>query len=154
MLVAFLINSTLISIAVVIHYEMLRLLSVIIPKLRVKHRLRVIFGMFGSLLAHSIEIWLFGLAYYFMVGSGRFGSLQGNFEGTLEDCIYFSFSTYTSLGFGDIEPLGNIRFLAGMEALTGLALITWSASFMFLEMTKFWDEEATEVKPITNDKKD
>ena len=61
---------------------------------------------------------------FFMLNYGDFGSLQGNFDGSLIDCVYFSFTNYTSLGYGDIEPLGNIRFLAGLEAITGLSLIT------------------------------
>jgi len=36
------INMVLVSAAVVIHYEILRLLSTIIPKLSVQHRLRAI----------------------------------------------------------------------------------------------------------------
>jgi len=134
-----LINTILISTAVVVHYEILHLLSSIIPKLDVQHRLRVIFGVFGTLVGHIIEIWMFGIAYFLMISYGDFGALQGNFDGSLLDSVYFSFTTYTSLGIGDIEPLGDIRFLAGLEALTGLALITWSASFMFIEMRKFWE---------------
>jgi hypothetical protein len=140
MFFALVINSLLVASAVVIHYEILRLLSSVIPKLRIEHRLRVIVGVFGTICAHIIEIWLFGVACYFMIKSGNFGSLQGNFDGSLIDCVYFSFTNYTSLGYGDIEPFGNIRFLAGLEALTGLSLITWSASFMFIEMKKFWKD--------------
>jgi|TARA_B110000263_G_scaffold166678_1_gene145111 hypothetical protein len=66
--------------------------------------------------------------------------LPGDFDGSLIDCVYFFFTNYTALGYGDIEPLGNIRFLAGLEALTGLSLITWSASFMFIEMKKIWKD--------------
>ncbi len=33
---------------------------------------------------------------------------------------------------------GPIRFIGGTMALTGLVLITWSASFTFLEMERFW----------------
>ena len=141
MLLAFLINSLLITLAVTIHYEMLRLLSVIIPRLRIKHRLRVIVGVFGTICAHVIEIWMFGLAFYLMTQYGDFGSLEGNFNGSLVDSVYFSFTNYTTVGYGDIEPFGSLRFLAGVESLTGLSLITWSASFMFLEMTKFWEDE-------------
>jgi hypothetical protein len=140
MFLAFLINTLLVTSVVVIHYEMLRLLSVVIPKLRIKHRLRVIVGVFGTICAHIVEVWIFGIAVYFMIRSGNFGSLSGNFDGSLIDCVYFSFTNYTTVGYGDIEPFGNIRFLAGLEALTGLSLITWSASFMFMEMTKFWEE--------------
>jgi hypothetical protein len=31
-----------------------------------------------------------------------------------------------------------LRHLTGIEALTGLVLITWSASFLFLEMQRYW----------------
>lgn len=141
MLLAFLINSLLITVAVTIHYEMLRLLSVIIPKLRIKHRLRVIVGVFGTICAHVIEIWMFGFAFYLMTQYGDFGSLGGNFDGSLVDSVYFSFTNYTTVGYGDIEPFGTLRFLAGVESLTGLSLITWSASFMFIEMSKFWEDD-------------
>ncbi|NIQ12844.1 MAG: two pore domain potassium channel family protein, partial [Candidatus Dadabacteria bacterium] len=50
--------------------------------------------------------------------------------------------TYTSLGMGDIYPLGRpIRFLTGLESLTGLVLITWTASFLFIEMQRFWNNK-------------
>jgi Ion channel len=55
--------------------------------------------------------------YYFMINSGVFGALQGNFNNTLLDCSYFSFTTYSTLGVGDVEPIGHIRFLVGLEAL-------------------------------------
>jgi hypothetical protein len=45
---------------------------------------------------------------------------------------------YTTVGFGDLLPQGAIRFMSGMEALTGLVMITWSASFTFLEMQRDW----------------
>jgi len=57
------------------------------------------------------------------------------------DCVYFSFTTFTTVGFGDIQPTGDLRFLTGIESLTGLVLITWTASFLFVEMQKFWNEQ-------------
>jgi len=138
MVIAFIINSLLVATAILVHYEMLFRLSVLIPKLKMKHRFRIVFGIFGTLIAHVVEIWVFALGYYFMVLSGNFGALTGEFTASLVDCAYFSFVTYTSLGLGDISPVGEIRFLAGLEALTGLVLITWTASFMFIEMQKFW----------------
>ena len=135
------INTVLVALAVIIHYEFLRMLSVWLPKLKIPLRPRIVVGIFGAMIAHVIEIWLFAFAFYFMLESRQFGSFGGNFDGSLLDCSYFSFTTYTSLGFGDIEPLGQIRFLVALEALTGLVLITWTASFMFLEMTKFWKDK-------------
>ena len=69
------------------------------------------------------------------------GTLEGNFGGSLLDCVYFSFTTYTTLGFGDVVPHGDLRYLTGLESLTGLLLITWTASFLYLEMTRYWDRD-------------
>jgi hypothetical protein len=136
MLVSFLVTA-----AVLIHYEMLYRLATLMPEKADKHRYHVLVGVLGSLCAHAIEVWLFAFGYYFMVNSGVFGALQGNFNNTLLDCSYFSFTTYSTLGVGDIEPMGHIRFLVGLESLTGFVLITWTASFIFVEMQKFWEDK-------------
>lgn len=146
MIPALLISLFLVAVVVIFHYEMLRALSLIIPKLQVKHRIRVVIGVFGTICAHIVEVCLFGWAFYLMIHYGDFGDLQGNFDGSLVDSIYFSFTNFTTLGYGDIEPLGGIRFVAGVEAITGLSLITWSASFMFMEMTQFWEDEDQRAK--------
>ncbi len=54
------------------------------------------------------------------------------------DSIYFLFVTYTTVGYGDLVPVGPIRFIAATEALNGWVLLGWSASFTFLEMQRFW----------------
>ena len=138
LILASVINVLVVSLAVMIHYEFLYQLSKRINRMRIKPRLRIVVGVFGALIAHSIEVWLFALAYHLKLKSGLFGSFQGNFDGSLLDCVYFSFTSFTTLGFGDIEPIGNIRFLTGIESLTGLVLITWSASFLFFEMQRYW----------------
>jgi len=138
---SFFINSLLVSLSILIHYEILYRLSLLIPKLTIRPRFRVVLGLFGAMCAHVVEVWIFALGYYYMVHIGKFGDLMGNFTGTLADCGYFSFTTYTSLGLGDITPHGHIRFLVGLEGLTGFVLITWTASFMFLEMQKFWNRK-------------
>jgi hypothetical protein len=56
----------------------------------------------------------------------------------LLDGIYLAAMCYTTVGFGDVAPVGPIRFLAGTSALAGFVMITWSASFTFLEMDRFW----------------
>lgn len=135
----FLINSLVVAITVFIHYEFLYRVSTIIPKMVIRHRFRIVFGVLASLVAHTIEIWIFAIAYYYMHHSSDWGELYGNFNGSIMDCAYFSFTTYTTLGFGDIEPIGHLRFLTGIESLTGLVLITWTASFLFFEMQRYWD---------------
>jgi len=138
MLAVTLINSLVVVIAVVIHYECLLRLNDWMPRLKIWSRFRIVVGVLGSLLAHAIEVWAFAVVYFLMSRAGEWGQLTGNFDGSLMDCVYFSFTTYTTIGFGDISPVGHLKYLTGLEALTGLVLITWTASFLFLEMQKYW----------------
>ncbi len=135
----FLINSLIVATVVMIHYECLLRLTVLMPKMKVVHRYRIVLGVFGALIAHVMEVWVFALGYYFMHRAAGWGGLAGNFNGSLLDCGYFSFTTFTTLGFGDITPHGDLRYLTGIESLTGLVLITWSASFLYLEMQRYWN---------------
>ncbi len=135
---AFALNTAVVALSVMMHYECLYRLSLWIPRLKIRARFRIVVGVFGALLAHICEVWLFGIVYLLMIMPGHFGDLKGNFDGTLLDCVYFSFTSFTTLGFGDIEPHGAARYLAGLESLTGLVLITWTASFLYLEMQRYW----------------
>ena len=46
--------------------------------------------------------------------------------------IYLSISNYTTLGVGDVFAIGPMRIVSAIEALIGLVLIGWSASFSIL----------------------
>ena len=46
--------------------------------------------------------------------------------------------TFSTVGFGDVAPHGAIRFIAGPEAVLGLFLIAWSATFTNYEMVQNW----------------
>lgn len=124
---------------VVLHYEGLRLLSDRLPMPRRHHRRRIVILIICLLLLHIIEIWIFGGAYYLLLNYGEAGELLGRTQMGILDCVYYSASVFTTLGFGDIVPIGPIRFMTGTEALSGLTFITWSASFTFLEMLKTWN---------------
>ena len=43
-----------------------------------------------------------------------------------------------TLGIGDVFPTGALRVIAGIESLLGLLMMTWSASFTFIYMERFW----------------
>ena len=141
MITIFLINSLVVTISVIVHYEFLYHMTMYFKKRRGFHRYRIVLGVLGSLVAHAIEVWIFAIAYYFITVSGRWGSLEGSFSGSLMDCVYFSFTVFSTLGFGDIQPSGEIRYLTGIESLTGLLLIAWSASFLYFEMQRYWEAE-------------
>ena len=140
MLLVFIINSLVVAIVVTVHYECLYRIIVFMHHMNIKHSYTIVLGVFGALLAHVIEIWIFALAYYFMNLTEGWGNLTGNFNGSLMDCAYFSFTVFSTVGFGDIEPVGDLRYLTGIESLTGLVLITWTASFLYFEMQKHWNK--------------
>jgi|TARA_B110000503_G_C6975621_1_gene341036 hypothetical protein len=137
----FIINTFLVLATIVIHYEVLFQLS---KRLSLTKKItpsyKVLICVFTIFLAHVVEIWLFGLGYYFSSQLDGIGNLFGKTanHGIILDYVYLSFVTYTTLGYGDLVASGYLRYLTGVEALVGLILITWSASFLFIEMGKYW----------------
>lgn len=125
--------------AVLLHHEVLNTLYHRLPALGERTRLRMLLLLLTTMTVHTVEIWLFGGAYWFLLGQGM-GRLTTNTEPDLFDLLYFSASTYTTAGYGDVVVEGPVRILAGTEALMGLVLITWSASFTYSELRRSWDD--------------
>lgn len=97
MLTVTLINMLVVILVVIIHYECLLRLNDWLPRLKLWSRFRIVAGVFGALLAHAIEVWCFALVYYLMAHADGWGTLSGNFDGSFLDCVYFSFTTYTTI---------------------------------------------------------
>ncbi len=138
MLQATLAALVLVGLAVVTHYESLRAISIFTSKLTIPHRALSMVVISGVLLAHFVEICLFAAGFFVMHAYLGLGSVKGEFNGSLLDYFYFSATTYSTLGVGDLFPTGVIRLVAGVEALTGFVLIGWSASFTYLSMQRSW----------------
>lgn len=128
----------LVILTTVLHYEVLRFLNNWLPSLQVPDRAKLVFVILCAFIVHVIEMAMYGATIYALIIWGDVGSLQGGPKFSLMACMYFSAETYTSLGFGDLTPVGPIRLLAALEALNGLLLIGWSASFTYISMEKFW----------------
>jgi hypothetical protein len=129
----------------VIHYEMLRALTVGLPSVAVPPRTRLILVIFGAFFAHVAEIVLYALTVYLLgryLGLGTLGEAR---HFSFSAAMYFSAETYTSLGYGDVIPSGDLRLLAGAEALNGLLLIGWSASYTYIAMERFWSNDESDL---------
>ncbi len=135
-----LITVVTVVVCVTLHYEIFSLLSSVLVHLHTRPRVRILALILSLILLHIVEIWIFAGAYYLISDRPGFGGLEGMSEHGFLEYVYYSAVVYTTLGFGDLIPHGPVRFLTGTEGLTGFLLVTWSASFTFLEMQKFWDK--------------
>lgn len=134
----------IIAVTSLITYEILRLVWHILPRVNIAPRLRVLLLIIPIFSAHIIAIWIYALVYLFVECYTDFGELTGaigkavmTFE-SFKERLYFSSTTYTSLGTGDIVATSDLRMLASAEVLNGLVMIGWTISITYLAMEKFW----------------
>ncbi|MDB4731242.1 potassium channel family protein [Planctomicrobium sp.] len=104
-----------------------------------RQRWRINILILGALATHVVEMSLFSLGYALLCRNDWCGHIQDAAGEASTDYFYFSFVVFTSLGFGDLTPVGSIRMMTALETLTGLVLIGWTASFLFVEM-QHWAE--------------
>lgn len=133
------------------HYSVLRWLSGGMARIAMQPHRRVLSIIFVVLAAHLVEIILYAGSYAVSVQGLGFGQFNGLPVKQPLDFLYFSIVTYTSLGLGDVFPGGHLRFIAGIEALNGLLLITWSGSFIYLAMGRLWPWERC-VEPASRER--
>ena len=136
-----LVTLLLVATATLLHYEVLQGLHRRLSGSPMPSRPKVLVVMATCFVAHALEIVLYGLGYWLLinhVGSGQLTGTAAEPQVTLSECLYFSGATYTSLGLGDLAPTGALRMLAAAQALHGLLLIGWTASFLYIAMERFW----------------
>jgi hypothetical protein len=142
MLVVIIVGGLLVVLTTVLHYEVLRGLNAGLPSLGIPSRTKLLFVIISAFFAHAAEIAMYGVAFYTLTRYLGDSTHIGRLGSSLANSLYFSAETYTSLGFGDFTPVGPLRLLTGGEALNGLLLIGWSASFTYISMEKFWTAKA------------
>ena len=126
----------MVAICITVHYEVLNFLAQWSRQVN-RHRWIIMTTLYGLLIAHIFEIWIFGAGFYIaqeVLELGTITAITSNWF----DYVYYSAMVYTTVGFGDMVPEGAIRLLTSTEALAGFLLITWSASFTFLQMQRLW----------------
>ena len=135
------VSATFVAVAVVVllHYEGLAAMSGRLARRNGQRRRKVLYAITAILVLHIVEIWIFGLTCWLLLMWPACGHIVGSANLHLFDAVYLSAVTYSTVGFGDLAPVGVVRFLIGTESLVGFVLITWSASFTYLEMSHFWD---------------
>lgn len=79
---------------------------------------------------HAIEIVLWAASYVVLLPDGELASF--------EEAVYFSFVTFTTLGYGDITLSEGWRVLSGIEALNGILLVGWTTAMLFAVVQRMW----------------
>lgn len=87
LITVFIINSIIIAITVILHYEALNYLNKGINTLNHKPRKVILVSVFGAFFVHVAEVWIFAFAYFFMLKSDIFGSLEDNFTSSILDAL-------------------------------------------------------------------
>ncbi|PJE29012.1 Ion channel [Pseudooceanicola antarcticus] len=78
------------------------------PPHRPKLALVLVSTVLGALGMITTSVWIWALAYLHL---GVFGGI--------EEALYFSLESFTTLGFGDLLPPLQWRILSGMTAVNG-----------------------------------
>lgn len=86
--------------------------------LRMDQALLVLLCVFGIFALHGIEIWLYAAVY-----------LWGGEIPDFTDALYFSTSTYATIGYGDLVLSRAWRVLGAIEGVNGIILLGWSTAF-------------------------
>jgi len=89
----------------------------------------------AATIGQMLSAGLFTIAFQISSQAGL-GGFEINGERGWMQIYYFSLVNLTTLGLGDIIPLGHLKFLAAIEAMTGFLLISCSASHIFIMMQR------------------
>ncbi|MCG6940238.1 MAG: potassium channel family protein [Thiohalocapsa sp.] len=93
--------------------------------------LAIVWFATALMILHVLEILLWALAYRWLVPSHRLD--------TFEEATYFSFVTFTTVGYGDVTlGVDEWRLLSGIEALDGILLVGWSTALLFAVLQRSW----------------
>jgi hypothetical protein len=76
--------------------------------------------VFGLLMLHLLQISVWAACYQWDACFPDFAT-----------SFYYSATSYSSVGYGDVIPPGNWRIVGSIEAVTGVLMFGWSAGVLF-----------------------
>ena len=136
MLYIVLITMLAVALAIGLHYSALVSTTKLLSHFHGAHPASIVLALFLAVLAHLTEILIFAIAWQVMhtMELITFSVDSPSFL----DIVYFSGTTYTTVGYGDIVLTGDARIMSVDEGVMGLMLIAWTASFTYFEMNRKW----------------
>ncbi len=132
MILTVFVTVALVVLCVALHSGVLQLLDKHVAQRSWTVWTKVIIALLGTIMAHLLEAGAFAVAYCTLARYETYGRISGDISHALQDYFYYSIATYSTLGYGDLVPEGPLRVMSGVEALLGLVLVAWTASYLFL----------------------
>lgn len=114
------------------------------PRFQLTHH--ILFVVMALLFMHVCEILLFSADMALIQIVWKTGLFIGDRPLDWLDYIQLSTETFTTMGFSDLHPNGDMRILTSIESLVGIILITWSGSFIFYAIQRLWDRKSEEMR--------
>ena len=147
MFLFFIVITLAIIASVLLHLGASQFLITLWAQNRSLRRWRIAVLIVAFIAVHLAEIAFFSLALNTLLQDGHYGYLDGVDVREAGSLFYYSAITFTTVGYGDITPIGDIRLFAAVEALTGMVLVAWTASVIFTVMQRIWQAERAEQSP-------
>lgn len=123
---------------VFLHYEGLRALAYFVEHVHHAPRRYIIVIILGTIALHIVSVGVFAVVYYLAVEIWQISAFGNSFNHSALDYFYYSAQVYTTLGFGDLAPVGPLRILTSVQPIGALILFAWSGSFTYLTINKLW----------------
>ncbi len=79
----------------------------------------ILFTVFGLVAMHTVEIWVYAGLYLAL----------GEFK-EIEAALYFSTTSFSTLGYGDVTLTHEHRLIGAIQGINGFLLIGWSTAFL------------------------
>ena len=99
-----------VALCVLLQYEALVLVLAQSRPSAAQRRAKVLYGILSVILVHTLEVVIFGAAVWLLLLWPATGGLDGPETVDFFECVYLSAVTFSTVGFGDIAPVGPIRF--------------------------------------------
>lgn len=139
------IATLMVSLTVLIHFIGLSILLALISRYRPStdrarnitgNAIAILGAAFGLFALHGLEIWSYALLYW----------ATAAFD-TFEAALYFSTSTYATIGYGDLVLPADSRLIGAIEGANGIILLGWSTAFFFavIDRMKLLERELEET---------
>jgi len=112
---------------------------------RLPQLVAILGAAFGLFALHTVEIWAYAFLYVHLAALPNF-----------DDALYFSTTTYTTVGYGDVVLAPAWRLIGAIESANGIILLGWSTAFFVsvINRIRLFEHEIAGVSSTSDERDD